>query len=70
MRILVVDNDEGMRMFMQVHLEEKKHQVCLAKDGLDALRVLKDFLPDVMFIDLIMPNIDGKKLCQTRWVLM
>jgi PAS domain S-box-containing protein len=34
------------------------------EDGLSALEILKNYTPDVMFIDLIMPNIGGEKLCE------
>lgn len=49
---------------MQMQLEEQGHTVRLATDGLSALHQLKDYTPVLIFIDLIMPNIDGKKLCQ------
>ncbi|MBW1768154.1 MAG: response regulator, partial [Deltaproteobacteria bacterium] len=40
------------------------HQVLTAENGLSALEALKTYIPDVIFSDLIMPNIDGKKLCR------
>lgn len=40
------------------------HRVLTAEDGLAALDLLQTSSPDIIFIDLIMPNIDGKKLCQ------
>ena len=63
-KILVVDNHTVMLKFMVGLLEKEGHQVLTAKDGLCALDILKTYIPDVMFVDLIMPNIDGKKLCQ------
>ena len=35
-----------------------------AEDGLSALEILKTYTPDVIFVDLVMPNIDGKRLCK------
>ncbi len=64
MQILVVDNDEAIRTFMHMQLEEAGHAVKSAEDGLSALNILETYSPDVIFIDLIMPNIDGKKLCR------
>ena len=63
-KILVVDNHPVMLKFMNDLLSRKGHQVVTAKDGLSALDVLKTFTPDIIFVDLIMPNIEGKKLCQ------
>ncbi len=61
--ILVVDNHPVILKFMSNLLEKAGHQVVTAKDGLSALEILGSYIPDVAFIDLIMPNIDGKKLC-------
>jgi len=45
-------------------LEKKGHQVLTASDGLSALDILKTNIPDVIFADLVMPNINGEKLCR------
>ena len=63
-KILVVDNHPIILKFMVDLLGKKGHQVLTADDGLSALEILKNFVPDMIFVDLIMPNIDGKKLCQ------
>jgi PAS domain S-box-containing protein len=63
-KILVVDDHRLMLHFMTKLLAEQGHQVLTAQDGLSALDVLKTDTPDVMFVDLIMPNIGGEKLCQ------
>ncbi|MBW1718703.1 MAG: response regulator [Deltaproteobacteria bacterium] len=63
-KILVADNHPLMLKYMTNLLEKRGHEVLTAQDGLSALDILNDFIPDIMFIDLIMPNIDGKKLCK------
>jgi signal transduction histidine kinase/FixJ family two-component response regulator len=63
-KILVVDNHPVFLKFMSQLLGKKGHQVRAAEDGLSALELLKTFVPDVIFIDLIMPQISGEKLCQ------
>lgn len=63
-KILVVDNHPVMLEFMTKFLTARGYHVLTAFDGISALNTLKDFIPDVMFIDLIMPNIDGEKLCR------
>lgn len=63
-KILAVDNDLLILDFIRDLLEEAGHLVETAEDGISALKVLKTFTPDVIFVDLIMPNIDGKKLCR------
>ena len=63
-KILVVDNDLLILEFVKDLLEEKGHEVRLAEDGLSALDILKTYIPDVIFIDLVMPNINGEQLCR------
>ena len=63
-KILVVDNHPVMLKFMSNLLEKKGHQVLTALDGLSALDILKTNIPDVIFADLVMPNISGEKLCR------
>lgn len=64
MKILVVDNDKLILEFMSDILSKEGHQVLTAGDGLSALDVLRTHTPDVIFTDLVMPNIDGKRLCK------
>jgi PAS domain S-box-containing protein len=45
-------------------LEKEGHSVLTAPDGLAALEILEGHVPNVAFIDLVMPNISGDKLCQ------
>ncbi|HNR11826.1 MAG TPA: diguanylate cyclase [Thermodesulfobacteriota bacterium] len=61
--ILVVDNSPLVLKFMEDLLQSRGYVVRTAEDGLSALDLLKTFVPDVMFVDLMMPNIDGAKLC-------
>jgi PAS domain S-box-containing protein len=63
-KILAVDNDQFMLKFITDVFAEKGHEVVTAEDGLSALDILETYAPDVIFIDLVMPNINGKKLCK------
>lgn len=63
-KILVVDDHQSMLTFMADLLEKEGHEVKTAEDGFSALNILTTFIPDVMFVDLVMPKIGGDKLCQ------
>ena len=63
-KILLVDDDRLMLRYLTDLLEREGHEVATAQDGFAALNMLTSFFPDVMFFDLIMPKIDGDKLCQ------
>ncbi|MFO7930543.1 MAG: response regulator [Desulfosalsimonas sp.] len=62
-QIMVVDNHPVMLKFMSDFLQNKGYDVKTASDGLSALDLLSSFIPDIIFIDLVMPNISGEKLC-------
>lgn len=59
--ILIVDNNPVIRKVLSSVLEKENFQVQTAHDGLDALDVLESFIPDIIFLDLIMPNINGEQ---------
>ena len=63
-KILIVDDNRLLRKFLSTHLEKEGHYVETAEDGFAALQLLATFTPDIMFIDLFMPKIDGDRLCQ------
>ena len=64
-RILVVDDDEAFRKSLVGALQkEPSFNVKEAADGYEAGRLLGQFDPDVLVIDLVMPGIDGFKICE------
>src|SRR6056297_1211050 len=63
-QVMVVDNHPVMQKFMADFLKKKGLEAIVAKDGLNAVEKLNTCLPDIFFIDLIMPNISGDKLCR------
>ena len=62
--VLVVDNHPIMLKFMSQMLAKEGYRVLTANNGLDALDILKTETPQIIFTDLIMPHIDGEKLCR------
>ena len=62
--ILVVENHPVVLRLLVELLKKQGHEVITAEDGLAALEVLKTVRPDIVFTDLVMPNINGEKLCQ------
>jgi two-component system, cell cycle response regulator len=63
-RILMVDDDKLVLSFMDDLLRREGYDVMTAPDGLAALDMLNHHTPHAVFLDLIMPGIDGKKLCR------
>ncbi len=63
-KVLVVDNHPLILEFLAKLLANEDCQVKTAENGLEALDVLSQYRPDIIFIDLIMPSIDGETLCR------
>ena len=57
--ILVVDDEPGMRRYLQTVLELDSYRVTTAADGLEALQKLQRDQPDVVLLDMVMPGPDG-----------
>jgi two-component system alkaline phosphatase synthesis response regulator PhoP len=58
-RILVVDDDRNIVRLVCAYLEQAGYQVSVAYDGDTALRILRHDRPDLMVLDLMLPNRDG-----------
>jgi len=58
-RVLVVDDEEGIRVLCRVNLELGGYTVFEAADGVEAIAVARRERPDVIFLDLMMPRMDG-----------
>ncbi len=63
-RVLVVDDDEEFLKLMDEYLKDFCREIRFARNGVEALEVLRDFRPDVVVLDLIMPIMDGFKLLE------
>jgi two-component system KDP operon response regulator KdpE len=58
-RILVVDDEPRMIGFIRMNLELEGYQVLEAHNGLEALEVIRTQLPDLVLLDVMMPELDG-----------
>ncbi len=63
-KILVIDNSKLIIKLMTTFLEREGHEVVAAENALAALDIVKEFIPQVIFIDLVMPKIGGDILCR------
>ena len=64
-RILVVDDERRMVGFIRLNLEQDGYEVIEAYNGSEALERLRDSLPDLILLDVMMPDIDGFEVLRT-----
>lgn len=63
-RVLVVDDSESVRKLMQVKLAGRGLRVDFAEDGESALQMARGFDYDLIFLDVMLPGMDGYSVCR------
>jgi DNA-binding response OmpR family regulator len=62
-KILVIEDNPDTRRFLQVMLN-REFEVVIAKDGLEGLEIAKNQQPDLIVLDVVMPNLNGYDTCK------
>lgn len=63
-RILIVDDDPGVLKSVRANLQSRDCETLTAMDGSEALQVIEKELPDLIILDIIMPELDGFEVCR------
>jgi len=62
--LMLVDDDPQLRRVVSMFFELEGYNVLQADDGRAAIRMLAEYLPDVILLDLMMPEVTGLEVCQ------
>ena len=62
-KVLVIDDSNTIRRSAEMFLRQAGFEVILAEDGFDALAKIADHQPQVIFVDIMMPRLDGYQTC-------
>jgi two-component system alkaline phosphatase synthesis response regulator PhoP len=63
-RVLIVDDEPDIVELLKYNLEKEGYDVRTAGDGEKALAIAKDFLPELILLDIMMPKLDGVETCR------
>ena len=63
LKVMVIDDSNTIRRSAEIFLVQAGCKVILAEDGFDALAKITDHQPDVIFVDIVMPRLDGYQTC-------
>ena len=62
-KVLIIDDSNTIRKTAEALLARAGHQVLVAADGFEAMSIIADHRPNIIFIDIMMPRLDGYQSC-------
>ena len=63
-KVMIVDDSNTIRRSAELFLKQEGYMVILVENGFDALTKIFDTTPDIIFVDIMMPRLDGYQTCQ------
>jgi DNA-binding response OmpR family regulator len=63
LKILVVDDDPYILMSLEFLMKKNGFDVLVARNGTEALDIIKEQLPSIVLLDIMMPDVDGYQIC-------
>jgi DNA-binding response OmpR family regulator len=64
-RVLIADDEPNIVTSLEFLLEHNGYEVRIARDGREALELVRDFAPDLVLLDVMMPVHNGYEVCQS-----
>ena len=62
-KVLIIDDSNTIRKTAEALLQKAGYEVLTAADGFEAMSIIADHRPDIIFIDIMMPRLDGYQSC-------
>ena len=63
-QILVVDDDPYILMSLEFLMKKEGYEVKVARNGTEALEIIERDLPELVLLDIMMPDVDGYAICR------
>ncbi len=62
--VLIVDDEPHIVNLVKLGLDQERYNIHGANSGREAMEVIKEIIPDIVILDLMMPGINGYDMCQ------
>lgn len=63
-KVLIVEDELKLARFVELELKHEGYEVAIANDGRSALDIFEEFKPDIVLLDLMLPNLSGIEVCR------
>ena len=63
-KVMIIDDSNTIRRTAESYLKQAGYDVYTAADGFEAMSLITDHEPDIIFVDIMMPRLDGYQTCQ------
>lgn len=63
-KILIVDDDENIANLISLYLTKECYETCIEHDGQSALDAFKEYAPNLILLDIMLPGLDGYEVCR------
>ena len=63
-KVMIIDDSNTIRRTAEALLKKAGYEVLTAADGFEAMSVITDHRPDIIFVDIMMPRLDGYQTCR------
>ncbi len=64
-RILIVEDEKEIAELLKDYLVEEHFEVIIASDGREAIHLYREYRPQLMILDIMLPKLDGMEVCRT-----
>jgi DNA-binding response OmpR family regulator/DNA-binding CsgD family transcriptional regulator len=62
--VLIIDDDEALLLTTKFVIEAEGHKARTADNGIDGLRMVQEHIPDIIILDLVLPELNGHEVCK------
>ncbi|GAB3012640.1 response regulator transcription factor [Spirosoma pulveris] len=64
MKVLIVDDEPSILLSLEFLMKKEGYRVFIARDGAEAFDIIRQEVPDLLLLDVMMPRVDGYEVCR------